>query len=55
MKHKQKGCAPTHKNPQNEPTRLRMAVIIQNMVSPTVSGVAFSINPITSLDEIEVE
>ncbi len=40
---------------QNEPTRLRMAVIIQNMVSPAVSGVAFSINPITSLDEIEVE
>jgi pyruvate,water dikinase len=34
---------------------LRMAVIIQEMVSPQVSGVAFSKNPITGLDEVLVE
>jgi phosphoenolpyruvate synthase/pyruvate phosphate dikinase/NAD(P)-dependent dehydrogenase (short-subunit alcohol dehydrogenase family) len=34
---------------------LRMAVIIQKMVKPVVSGVSFSVNPITSLDEITVE
>lgn len=34
---------------------LRMAVIIQEMVNPVVSGVSFSKNPITSLDEIVVE
>ena len=34
---------------------LKMAVIIQEMVSPRVSGVAFSKNPITSLDEVLVE
>lgn len=32
-----------------------MAVIIQEMVPPSVSGVAFSRNPITGLDEIIVE
>jgi phosphohistidine swiveling domain-containing protein len=37
------------------PVDIRMAVIIQKMVFPLVSGVAFSINPITSLDEITVE
>jgi phosphohistidine swiveling domain-containing protein len=40
---------------QNGPVRIRMAVIIQKMVCPLVSGVSFSINPITSLDEITVE
>jgi pyruvate,water dikinase len=34
---------------------LRMAVIIQEMVTPQVSGVAFSKNPITGLDEVVVE
>ncbi|MGD9048837.1 MAG: PEP/pyruvate-binding domain-containing protein, partial [Anaerolineae bacterium] len=34
---------------------LKMAVIIQEMVSARVSGVAFSKNPITGLDEIVVE
>ena len=34
---------------------IRMAVILQEMVTPEVSGVAFSKNPITSLDEIIVE
>ncbi|MFO7680457.1 MAG: PEP/pyruvate-binding domain-containing protein [Chloroflexota bacterium] len=34
---------------------LRMAVIIQEMVNPIVSGVSFSKNPITGLDEIVVE
>ena len=35
--------------------QLRMAVIIQEMVNPVVSGVAFSKNPMTGLDEIVVE
>lgn len=34
---------------------LKMAVIIQEMVSPQVSGVAFSRNPMTGLDEVLVE
>ena len=34
---------------------LKMAVIIQEMVSAEVSGVAFSKNPITGLDEVLVE
>lgn len=34
---------------------LKMAVIIQEMVTPVISGVAFSKNPITTLDEIIVE
>ncbi len=38
---------------QKEP--LKMAVIIQDMVNPCVSGVAFSKNPITLLDEVVVE
>jgi pyruvate,water dikinase len=33
----------------------RLAVIIQEMVQPVVSGVAFSKNPLTGLDEIIVE
>jgi phosphoenolpyruvate synthase/pyruvate phosphate dikinase len=35
--------------------QLRMAVIVQEMVNPIVSGVSFSKNPITGLDEIVVE
>ena len=35
--------------------QLRMAVILQEMVQPAVSGVAFSKNPLTGLDEIVVE
>jgi phosphohistidine swiveling domain-containing protein len=34
---------------------LQMAVIIQEMVKPVVSGVAFSKNPLTGLDEVIVE
>jgi pyruvate,water dikinase len=34
---------------------LKMAVVIQEMVPPQVSGVAFSKNPMTGLDEIVVE
>jgi phosphohistidine swiveling domain-containing protein len=34
---------------------LKMAVIIQEMVRPVVSGVAFSRNPVTALDEVVVE
>jgi phosphohistidine swiveling domain-containing protein len=34
---------------------LKMAVIIQEMVTPILSGVAFSKNPITTLDEVIVE
>lgn len=37
------------------PGDLRMAVILQEMVPPAVSGVAFSKNPMTGLDEIVVE
>jgi len=33
----------------------RMAVVIQEMAAPQVSGVAFSRNPITGLDEVVVE
>jgi len=33
----------------------RLALIIQEMVNPVVSGVAFSRNPITGLDEVIVE
>lgn len=34
---------------------LRMAVIIQEMVLPVVSGVSFSKNPLTGMDEVVVE
>ena len=34
---------------------LRMAVIVQEMVEPVFSGVAFSKNPITGFDEVAVE
>ncbi|MBI5032306.1 MAG: hypothetical protein HZB51_17385 [Chloroflexi bacterium] len=34
---------------------LRMAVIVQEMVCPVISGIAFSRNPITGLDEVVVE
>ena len=34
---------------------LRMAVLIQEMVTPVVSGVAFSRNPVNGVDEIVVE
>ncbi len=42
---------------QNEIDRqdLKMGIIIQEMVSPMVSGVSFSRNPITGLDEVIVE
>jgi pyruvate,water dikinase len=38
-----------------EPGDLKMAVIIQEMITPQVSGVAFSKNPTTGLDEVLVE
>jgi phosphohistidine swiveling domain-containing protein len=37
------------------PSDLHMAVILQEMVDPVVSGVAFSKNPLTGMDEIIVE
>jgi len=37
------------------PKQLRMAAIIQEMVQPQVSGVAFSRNPMTGLNEVIVE
>lgn len=40
---------------QQDADDLRMAVIIQKMVQPVASGVSFSVNPITSLDEVVVE
>ena len=38
-----------------DPQELKMAVIIQEMVEPAVSGVTFSRNPLTGMDEIIVE
>jgi phosphohistidine swiveling domain-containing protein len=38
-----------------DPQQLRMAALIQEMVSPVVSGVAFSKNPLTGLNEVLVE
>jgi phosphohistidine swiveling domain-containing protein len=38
-----------------DPQQLRMAVLIQEMVLPVVSGVAFSKNPLTGLNEVVVE
>ena len=40
---------------QMDPSDLRMAVILQEMVSPKISGVSFSRNPITGLDETVIE
>jgi len=33
-----------------DPSKLKMAVIIQEMVNPTVSGVSFSRNPLSGMD-----
>jgi phosphoenolpyruvate synthase/pyruvate phosphate dikinase len=41
-----------HSIPQE---RLKMAVLIQEMVPPYISGVSFSKNPVTGLDEVIVE
>jgi len=38
-----------------DPQQLKMAILIQEMVSPLVSGVSFSKNPMTGLDEVIVE
>jgi len=38
-----------------DPGTIKMAIIIQEMVSPLVSGVSFSKNPMTGMDEIIVE
>jgi len=38
-----------------ESTNLKVAVIVQEMVSPWISGVSFSKNPMTALDEVVVE
>jgi phosphohistidine swiveling domain-containing protein len=38
-----------------DPLQLRMAALIQEMVTPIVSGVAFSKNPLTGLNEVLVE
>ena len=40
---------------KQDASELQMAVIIQEMVQPVVSGVAFSKNPLTGLDEVIVE
>ncbi len=40
---------------QASPNEMRMAVIIQEMVTPHISGVAFSRNPVTGRDEIVIE
>ncbi|KPK05113.1 MAG: hypothetical protein AMJ56_16385 [Anaerolineae bacterium SG8_19] len=38
-----------------DPQEIKMAVLIQEMIKPFFSGVAFSKNPITAFDEIVVE
>lgn len=38
-----------------DPGDLKMAVVIQQMVNPILSGVAFSRNPTTAMDEVVVE
>jgi pyruvate,water dikinase len=38
-----------------DPALLRMAVIVQEMVAPVVSGVAFSRDPVNGLDHVVVE
>jgi phosphohistidine swiveling domain-containing protein len=38
-----------------DPHSLLMAVIVQELVSPAVAGVAFSKNPMTGMDEVVVE
>ena len=38
-----------------DPALLRMAVIVQEMVSPVVSGVAFSRDPVTGFDQVVIE
>jgi phosphohistidine swiveling domain-containing protein len=38
-----------------DPDALKMALMIQEMVPPVVSGVAFSKNPLTGMDEIVIE
>jgi pyruvate,water dikinase len=40
---------------ENSLDSLKMAVIIQEMVDPVVSGVSFSVNPLTGLDEVVIE
>jgi len=40
---------------QKKPEDLKMAVIIQKMINPVISGVVFSKNPINALDEVLVE
>ncbi|MEJ2448502.1 MAG: PEP/pyruvate-binding domain-containing protein [Anaerolineales bacterium] len=43
---------PTHQADSNE---ILTSVIIQEMVQPKISGVTFSVNPVTGMDEIIVE
>ncbi len=38
-----------------DPGAIRMGVIVQRMVTPVVSGVAFSKNPLSGLDEVVIE
>ncbi len=38
-----------------DPALLRMAVIVQEMVAPVVSGVAFSRDPVTGFDQVVIE
>lgn len=40
---------------QGEGKNIKMGVIIQEMVPPLISGVAFSKNPITTFDEVVIE
>jgi NAD(P)-dependent dehydrogenase (short-subunit alcohol dehydrogenase family)/phosphohistidine swiveling domain-containing protein len=40
---------------EGEKDQTRMAVILQEMIQPVISGVSFSRNPITTLDEVVIE
>jgi phosphohistidine swiveling domain-containing protein len=44
-----------YRDHQGDHREIEMAVIVQEMVEPVVSGVAFSKNPITGLSEVVVE
>jgi phosphohistidine swiveling domain-containing protein len=38
-----------------DPSSLRMSVIVQRMVQPTIAGVAFTVNPVTGAEEVVIE
>lgn len=49
------GRASAYRSRVGDATPIRMAVMVQRMVNPVVSGVAFSRNPLTGLNEVVIE